>query len=83
MIKKITSVLKGKDYNVLVKDLTTPDVNEAGLYCLRVIVPQLLQLGGAYPFYFLGGNRMYSVPKQLGYESNDFERLNIFPHPFP
>ncbi|MDR3143165.1 MAG: hypothetical protein LBU37_15780 [Tannerellaceae bacterium] len=75
--------MNDKGYNVLVKDLTTPDVNEAGLYCLRIIVPQLLQLGGAYPFYFLGGKRMYSVPKQLGYELNNFENLNIYPHPFP
>jgi len=82
-INKITSVLKKKNYNVLVKDLTTPDVNDAGLYCLRVIVPQLLQLGGSYPFYFLGGDRMFSVPAQLGYESNNFENLNIYPHPFP
>lgn len=83
VINKITSVLKNKGYNVLVKDLTTPDVNQAGLYCLRVIVPQLLQLGGAFPFYFLGGERMFSVPKQLGYETNNFENLNRYPHPFP
>ena len=83
VINKITSILKNKSYNVLVKDLTTPDVNDAGLYCIRVIVPQLLQLGGAYPFYFLGGERMYSVPKQFGYQVNSFENLNIYPHPFP
>lgn len=82
-IELILSKLNKKNYNVLVKDITTPDVNQAGFYSLRVVVPQLLQMGGAYPFYFLGGNRLYEVPKQLGYTANSYDDLNKFPHPFP
>lgn len=82
-IRRIVSKLKAKKYNVLIKDLTTPDANQIGFYCLRVIVPQLLQMGGAYPLYFLGGSRLYDVPEQMGYVSHSFEDLNKYPHPFP
>ena len=82
-IKSITSKLKDKDYNVLVKDITTPDANQIGFYCIRVIVPQLLQMGGAYPLYFLGGSRLYDVPKTMRYKSSSFNELNKYPHPFP
>lgn len=79
----IVERLKALDYNVLVKDLTTPDALECGMYCTRVIVPQLCQMTGAYSYYPLGGKRLYEAPKKLGYSSNDFKNLNKFPHPFP
>lgn len=82
-IFKIVTTLKTNGYNVLVKDLTTPDVNQIGFHCIRAVVPQLLQMGGAYPFYFLGGKRLYDVPQKLGHKSLSFEELNKFPHPFP
>lgn len=82
-IRHVVGGLKEKKYNVLVKDLTTPDANQAGFYSLRVIVPQLLQMGGSYPFYFLGGRRLYEVPASLGYETHSFDELNKYPHPFP
>jgi len=82
-IKSVIQLLKNKNYNVLLRDITTPDVNQAGFYCLRMVVPQLLQMGGAYPFYFLGGKRLYEVPKILGHYSREYDELNKYPHPFP
>lgn len=82
-IKFITQIMKDKEYNVCVKDITTHDVNQLGFYSLKVFIPQLIQLSGAYPFYFLGGERLYSVPLKMNYPSNDFHGLNKFPHPFP
>lgn len=82
-VLEIVSRLKKLDYNVLLKDLTTPDAFECGMYCTRVIVPQLLQMTGAYLYYPLGGNRLYEVPRKLGYESHNYENLNKYPHPFP
>ena len=65
------------------KDITTHDVRQLGFFSVKVFIPQLVQLAGAYPFYFLGGERLYSVPKEMGYKSNDFHHLNKYPHPFP
>ena len=82
-ILDVSSKLKAKKYNVLVKDLTTIDALQCGMYCTRVIVPQLLQMTGAYSYYPLGGKRLYEVPVKCGYISHDFRNLNKFPHPFP
>lgn len=84
--KQITTIIermRQKGYNVLVKDLTTSDVNQVGLYAIRIVIPQLLQMGGAYPFYFLGGRRLYDLPVEMGMQSKSFEQLNHYPHPFP
>ncbi|MDH6310948.1 ribosomal protein S12 methylthiotransferase accessory factor [Dysgonomonas sp. PFB1-18] len=82
-IRRIVQIFKDKNYNVLFKDLTTVDMAELGIYVVRVLVPQLLQLGGIYPYYYLGGKRLYEVPESLGYTAHDFDLLNPYPHPFP
>lgn len=68
---------------MLLKDLTTPDINQCGFYCIRIVVPQLLLMSGAYPFYHLGSKRLYEVPKEMGLKPKTFENLNKYPHPFP
>lgn len=82
-IKKILKLLKEKEYDVLVKDITTPEINDLGFYSVKVIIPQMILLGGAYSNYFLGGKRLYEIPGYLGVVANDFDNLNKFPHPFP
>lgn len=82
-VLEIVRRLKELNYHVLLKDLTTPDAFECGMYCTRIIVPQLLQMTGAYLFYPLGGDRLYEVPRKLGYKTHNYENLNKYPHPFP
>ena len=82
-ILKCLTVFKDKGYNVLFKDLTTPDIRQFGYYSIKIYIPQLIQMGGSYSWYFLGSERLYTVPKQFGYECHEFEDLNKYPHPFP
>ena len=82
-IRNIVKIIKDKNYAVLFKDITTPDIRQLGFFSIKVFIPQLIQLSGAYPFYFLGGDRLYSVPKKLGYKTFDYHHLNKYPHPFP
>ncbi|MBC6994038.1 YcaO-like family protein [Neolewinella lacunae] len=82
-IRRITKLLDDKGYSVLCKDLSTPDVRQAGFCSLRVIVPQLIEMAGSYAHYFSGGRRLYEVPEKLGYLVRDFDQLNPYPHPFP
>jgi ribosomal protein S12 methylthiotransferase accessory factor len=71
--------------DVLVVDLTTRDVEELGFNVVRVIVPGLQPLHGDHRFPFLGGKRLYRLPRLLGYSAQDTkeEELNPWPHPFP
>lgn len=82
-LNRLLRMFKKKGYNVLAKDLTTPDVRACGFFATSVFIPQLLQMNGAYPFYFLGGKRLYEVPRTLGISDRDYATLNKFPHPFP
>lgn len=82
-ILRMVNIFSQKQYDVLFKNLTTEDVRDNGFYSIKMVVPQLIQLGGAYNLYFSGGERLYEVPKLMGYETRDYEHLNKYPHPFP
>lgn len=82
-INQMLSMFSKMGYNVVFKDLTTPDIDQVGYKSIKVLIPQLLQLSGAYPFYFNGAQRLYEVPEKLGWGKKTYEDLNKFPHPFP
>lgn len=82
-IRRMLQIFKNKGYNVLFKDLTTVDVAQAGFRAVKLLVPQLVQMSGGYPFYFLGGKRLYETPVNMGYPKRGFAELNKYPHPFP
>ncbi len=82
-IKGILKVLKNKGYNVFLRDMSTADTRQLGYFSLKIYIPQLIQMSGGYPFYFLGGKRLYEVPKLMGYGEPTYDTLNKYPHPFP
>lgn len=82
-IRWIVKRMADKGYNVLFKDISTPDVRQLGFFSIKVFIPQLIQLSGGYPFYFSGGKRLYDVPEQLGYPRPEYDDFNKHPHPFP
>jgi ribosomal protein S12 methylthiotransferase accessory factor len=84
-IQICVDALTEKGFDVLVVDLTTRDVEEVGFRVVRVIVPGLQPLHGDHRFPFLGGRRLYEVPRILGYTAQDTEEegLSRWPHPFP
>ncbi|AWX45166.1 hypothetical protein HME9304_02176 [Flagellimonas maritima] len=82
-IQSILRLMRSKGYNVMIKDVTTVDVNQAGFYSVKVYVPQLVQMAGGYKYYFNGGKRLYEVPPSLGYPKKDYHNLTEYPFPFP
>ncbi len=76
--------LASRGLEVLVADLTTPEIRELGYYAVKVLVPQAQPLNFGKMRY-LSGPRLYEVPARLGYApglTNESE-LNPLPHPFP
>ncbi len=82
-IRSLLGIFKKKGYPVFLKDTTTPDIRQLGFYSLKILIPQLIQMAGGYPFYFSGGDRLYDVPEIMGYERKGYADLNKYPHPFP
>jgi ribosomal protein S12 methylthiotransferase accessory factor len=66
-------------------DLTTPDVTPLGLRVVRAIATGLQPIHFGYRQERLGGQRLYEVPRALGYvsETRTASDLNRCPHPLP
>lgn len=83
----ITDVLERlpDDIEVYAVDLTSPDVAEAGLSVVKVYSPNLQPLDVGWTNRFLGGDRLYQVPVDLGLRDHRLtaDDLTPVPHPFP
>jgi ribosomal protein S12 methylthiotransferase accessory factor len=83
-LKNIMSILDYWNMEVIVADITTRDVKEAGFTVVRVLVPELQPLSQNHNIRYLGTKRLYEVPKRMGYGSkrrNESQITNL-PHPF-
>jgi ribosomal protein S12 methylthiotransferase accessory factor len=80
----VVARVKGAGLDVIICDLTTPDIAELGLAVVRVVVPGLHPLFMGYQSRALGGHRLYEVPARLGLSGIALgEPDNPYPHPFP
>lgn len=84
-LDRCLDVLASKGFDVIVVDVTTPDIHEVGFHVVRVIVPGLQPLDMDHNWRHLGGRRLYEVPVRMGFEERPKspEEMNPVPHPFP
>jgi len=84
-IQYLAGKLNEKDLNVIIKDLTTIDIDEVGFKVIRAVVPGMQPLDVNFARRYLGGNRLYQVPYQMGLRSQPLteEEVNPYPHMFP
>lgn len=81
-LKYILGLFNKLGYEILYKDITIPIFKEKNLFVVKTIIPKM------QPFYLnentklLGGDRLYQVPKKLGFTQKIETKLNTFPHPF-
>lgn len=70
-------------YDVFWVDVTTPDVRECGIHVARTIIPRMQPLDNDHRYRYLGGARLLSIPRSLGFPIESVDLLNQDPHPFP
>ena len=63
-------------------DVTTEDVRAAGLSVVRVVVPGLYN-NPPPAFPFRGGDRLYTLPHQLGLATRQLTEDDLYPYPIP
>ncbi|MBE0433359.1 YcaO-like family protein [candidate division WOR-3 bacterium] len=82
-VEYLVTMLKRRNIEAVVVDLTTPDVDSIGGKVCKVIIPSFQPLEGAHLLRHLGGERLWSVPVGLGYypERLSPDHLNPLPHP--
>jgi ribosomal protein S12 methylthiotransferase accessory factor len=84
-IQTLVDKLDQKDLNVIVKDLTTSDVDEAGFKVIRAVVPGMQPLDVDHTRRYFGGTRLYEVPHKMGLRNQPLteDEVNPYPHMFP
>lgn len=73
------------DITAYAVDVTSPDVEQAGLKVMKVVAPELQALDAGYVERFLGGTRLREAAFALGLVQRplDVATFNHDPHPFP
>lgn len=85
-IETCIELLRQAGREVIIVDITTPDVREAGFRVVRVVIPGLVPLHGDHSTHYLGVKRLHELPYQLGWNKDGWDPaagLNKLPHPFP
>jgi ribosomal protein S12 methylthiotransferase accessory factor len=77
-------LLADSGLEVIVVDLTAPEVEEHGFKVVKVLVPGMCPIDFGL-WKHLGGLRLYEAPLRMAYPltARDPWHLNLFPHPFP
>ncbi len=78
-----TRHLAALGYRTAFVDLTLPDVREVGLHVARVVVTELQPIHFGHGMERLGGDRLLSLARRLGFADHDrtVADLNPCPHP--
>jgi ribosomal protein S12 methylthiotransferase accessory factor len=84
-IEAVCRRLAAQGVGVYAVDVTSPDVDEAGLKVVHVVAPELCALDVVEGARFLGGRRLYEAAFEAGLVSRPLRPsdLNPDPHPFP
>lgn len=85
-LKDILHTFRQLHLDVIVVDVTAPEIKRNGLHCVKVLIPGMLPMTFGHQFTRLAGlERVLRVPAELGYvkEPLELEDLNPYPHPFP
>jgi ribosomal protein S12 methylthiotransferase accessory factor len=85
-LNNLLKILFEKDMDTYFVNMSTEDSLDAGICVVKVMIPKLQPLHGSHNFPFLGGERLYNVPVNMGILSKPHTEQffkAVKPHPFP
>lgn len=85
-LKDILERFRNRNLDVIVVDQTAPELEQNGLYCVKVLIPGMLPMTFGHHLTRLTVlERVLNVPAELGYADRPltYQQLNQKPHPFP
>ena len=85
-IEYCVNALRELGFEVIVSDITTPEISDLGLHTVRVLIPGLVPLHGNHNYPYLGLKRLHEIPRKLEWQESGWDTesgLNSYPHPFP
>jgi ribosomal protein S12 methylthiotransferase accessory factor len=82
-LERCVAELAAKDHRAAFVELTTPDLVDYGIHVVRVIVPELQPVHFGYGQERLGGERLFTLPQQLGFAAGARSESDLNPCPHP
>lgn len=83
-IKRIVELVRNTNHQILLSDITSPDVEEIGLHVIRAVIPGYQPLAMGHNNRIVTSKRLMTLPQKLGYQPISPEvGDNPLPHPFP
>jgi len=85
-VQRCVELLRGAGLEVIVVEITTPDLRDVGMRVVRVLIPGMVPLHGVYKFPFLGSKRLAQFPMRGSANHGNGhgpQEFNKHPHPFP
>ncbi|QNT78809.1 YcaO-like family protein [Entomobacter blattae] len=80
--KELIDHLISKGLDIYLRDLTTDDIRDFGVYVIRAIIPELMPFSSVMKARYLGSQRLYNVANSYHKSSFCEEDVNPFPQPF-
>lgn len=82
-LQRLVDHLHNKGQDLIYYNLTPPDMEAFHLYTARVIIPGFQPISFGWNELRLGGERLYTLPQQLGLlpRRTELQQLNRYPHP--
>ena len=74
--------LRALNMQAIAVDLTTEELRDAGLWVVRVVIPELLPISFVHRARFLGTRRLYEYSNKSGRTNFTEEEVNPAPLPF-
>ena len=78
----VVSSLTARGMDVIVVDVTLPEVREVGVVVVKVIVPELMPISFCHDVRYLGHARLYEAPRRMGYGDRSESMITADPIPF-
>jgi len=83
-VRTLNELIKRVGHNILLSELTSPDVETLGLRVVRAVIPGFQPLAMGHKNRTVGSKRLLTLPQKLGYAAVDPNiGDNPLPHPFP
>lgn len=82
-LDRCTRELAAKGHRPAIVELTTPDLVDYGIHVVRVVVPGLQPVHFGHGEERLGGERLFTLPMQLGFAGAVREERDLNPCPHP
>ena len=82
-LARCTSELAAKGHRAAMVELTTPDLVDYGIHVVRVIVPGLQPVHFGHGEERLGGERLFTLPMQMGFAASVRSESDLNPCPHP